>query len=597
MGRCKFLSLFLLIALTAAAPQNSNKVDALIGKFSNAQPDSLVSILKKILYESSKLDSTTAANYLSKTVRITSQYSSRDRNSAAVLSRIYCAYFVPPGEKLVLLRDAFIRAKNYKDYILMAFSKTAISEVHRSRLEFDSSMICLLEAKQYYDQSGFLNGKVVMIHSIGDFYFHANLFDKAEQYYKQVLQLKGEPHGWRTFRYVVINNNFGEIEIKRGNYKSAESYFNKTLDYINSYTGGKLAHDDSVRLAYTYSLLAKVGYLQKNYPLAEKHYRSSLFFTKSTKWRVTLPTLYNVKSNLLLNKNQYDSAFIYLKKAYAENKILNEPENAVEISKSFANAYQKINDYKNAFLWNMRYEHVKDSIASKINSAAYLQLKAEKENEANLSTINNLEHEEKILLGTIASITISFLVILFMLIRLRKADKKLIQKSIEIVGIEDEHKLLNAEAIMESQPEENFLTGKDEAEVSDSTSEPEPPNVQLIHLSAKLEKLMNEEKVYLNPEITIDEVAARLNSNRTYVSKAIRLFHNSNFMTYINDYRIKEAVRIISNKKSSMYSLEGLGKEVGFNNRITFTSAFKKYTGVTPSFFTKNLSSSRKEEE
>ena len=62
------------------------------------------------------------------------------------------------------------------------------------------------------------------------------------------------------------------------------------------------------------------------------------------------------------------------------------------------------------------------------------------------------------------------------------------------------------------------------------------------------------------------------------------------FSSYINDLRIKKAILIISQKEDvNIYKLEGIAKQVGFKNRTTFITAFKNYTGVTPSFFMKNM--------
>jgi len=78
--------------------------------------------------------------------------------------------------------------------------------------------------------------------------------------------------------------------------------------------------------------------------------------------------------------------------------------------------------------------------------------------------------------------------------------------------------------------------------------------------------------------------------NRTYISRAINQCTGKNFSTFINEYRIKEAILIMS-EDAEKYSFEGLGYEVGFNDRKTFYNAFKKITGLSPSDFRGNLGS------
>ena len=100
---------------------------------------------------------------------------------------------------------------------------------------------------------------------------------------------------------------------------------------------------------------------------------------------------------------------------------------------------------------------------------------------------------------------------------------------------------------------------------------------------------MNEKRVYLDPKLTIDSLAENLNTNRTYISKVVNEAFNMNFNNFINSYRVKEAVRILSDKEYHNYTLENIATLAGFNNKTTFNTTFKKYTGITPSFFRDNL--------
>jgi AraC-like DNA-binding protein len=302
-----------------------------------------------------------------------------------------------------------------------------------------------------------------------------------------------------------------------------------------------------------------------------------------------LISLYTLKGNLYCAKAKYDSALYYLDKASAldtENSSMNV---STEIYRAYADVYEKKKDYKNAFLWLQKFERSNDTIAHRINAAAYLQIKAEKDNEASLDKIKSLEREKYFLIGIAMIVSMSFAVILVILIRLRNADKKLISKNIEVMKIEGQYHIhpgIHEEIIDRSdQP----LSRDAETDTNKAITEDKIPNIHFVQLISQLEKIMSEEQLYLNPEISLDEIATKLESNRTYLSKAINQVYNTNFISYLNDLRIKDSIRIISQKESARFSIEGIAKEVGFNNRITFISAFKKYTGVTPSFFMKNL--------
>jgi YesN/AraC family two-component response regulator len=105
----------------------------------------------------------------------------------------------------------------------------------------------------------------------------------------------------------------------------------------------------------------------------------------------------------------------------------------------------------------------------------------------------------------------------------------------------------------------------------------------------QLKELMTTKQIYQDPGITLDSTAKLMNVNRNYLSQAINKCTNENFNTYINEFRIKEAVRIMSDNNSQKFSIEGIAINSGFNDRITFYRTFKKMTGLSPSEFRNNV--------
>jgi len=97
-----------------------------------------------------------------------------------------------------------------------------------------------------------------------------------------------------------------------------------------------------------------------------------------------------------------------------------------------------------------------------------------------------------------------------------------------------------------------------------------------------LKRLMDEEKKYLIPDLTLGETAKILNTNTTYLSKVINEQGEMNFNNYINKYRIEEAKALLDSGKQDYLTFEGIGKSCGFISRSSFNKAFKKFTGLTP---------------
>jgi len=75
------------------------------------------------------------------------------------------------------------------------------------------------------------------------------------------------------------------------------------------------------------------------------------------------------------------------------------------------------------------------------------------------------------------------------------------------------------------------------------------------------------------------------------LSKLMNTHSGSNFSDYINKYRVEEAKKLLGDNSFSAYTIVAIGLECGFNSKSTFYSAFKKFTGVTPTAFRKEATS------
>lgn len=101
----------------------------------------------------------------------------------------------------------------------------------------------------------------------------------------------------------------------------------------------------------------------------------------------------------------------------------------------------------------------------------------------------------------------------------------------------------------------------------------------------KLTEYMDENKPYLDPGITQYELAERVNIPPRSLSEVINNSFGQNFYEFINSYRIMESQKILRNPSFHQRTVLEILYEVGFNSKSVFNSAFKKYTGMTPSQF------------
>lgn len=90
------------------------------------------------------------------------------------------------------------------------------------------------------------------------------------------------------------------------------------------------------------------------------------------------------------------------------------------------------------------------------------------------------------------------------------------------------------------------------------------------------------EKKYRDPEYSAKKLADEINTNTRYISAVVSLRFGMNYSSLINEYRIKEALAILVDKRYADATIEEVSAMVGFANRQSFYAAFYKFTGQTP---------------
>ena len=97
-----------------------------------------------------------------------------------------------------------------------------------------------------------------------------------------------------------------------------------------------------------------------------------------------------------------------------------------------------------------------------------------------------------------------------------------------------------------------------------------------------LREYIEKHKPYRDPELTIDTLSKAAQISPRQISSVLNQFAGINFNTFINQFRVEEAQRLLRDESYSHLSILGIGFEVGFNSKATFYSVFKKQTGMTP---------------
>lgn len=106
-----------------------------------------------------------------------------------------------------------------------------------------------------------------------------------------------------------------------------------------------------------------------------------------------------------------------------------------------------------------------------------------------------------------------------------------------------------------------------------------------VQIAKKLKEIMENDSLYLQPELNLQELAQYLQTNPALLSAAINQVFGKNFNEYINGLRIDEFVRKYNADSNRRFTLLSHAMDSGFNSKATFNRAFKKIKGKSPQEF------------
>lgn len=107
----------------------------------------------------------------------------------------------------------------------------------------------------------------------------------------------------------------------------------------------------------------------------------------------------------------------------------------------------------------------------------------------------------------------------------------------------------------------------------------------------KLISYMETKKPYINSDLTIHDVSRQTGIPRHYITEVLNENYNRNFFTFINEYRVKEAISRMSHPEFRNYTILAIAFDSGFNSKSTFNTFFKNFTGKTPSDYRAEIDS------
>ncbi len=472
------------------------------------------------------------------------------------------------AEKSLFLGLLYSKLNSYDlsiDYFLTAVNKFELTKdtiytIHTLRaLSFintliDNDSIALTYSKKNLQYCRLVKDTLLMeknFINLGICYSNLNMEDTAIRYF---IKAKEFGEGVKDTIFLQrIYYDIGSFYDKNEDYDRAEYYYYKSINT-------KKGKDQQIILAHIYYSLSKISDHREQMGKALAQIRKSISLAEKISAYKELDIFYKMYIIILIKMDKAkDLMTVFNKYSEIQNKGFN-AEKAEQIAKI-----------------KIRYE------IDKYETEIALLTTKNKLNESELNASKNRLIVAGVILFLIIVIFVSTVI---QYLRIKSSHKKIVEENIKLIKAEEKQilleKIIGEEKLKTAYPPKTVLPENNKEDIQNEEAENQ------IKLFSQIAFLMESEKLYILHDLNINTLAKKLNTNRTYLSKAINSVSGKSFNEFINEYRIAEAKRLLYSKESELITIDAIGKKAGFNSKATFFRVFKSLSGVTPNYFLQN---------
>ncbi|AZJ31747.1 AraC family transcriptional regulator [Tenacibaculum mesophilum] len=554
----KIFVLLLVIGLSLKVyPQNHIKQDTLLRKsfqelsdlFYNSKPDSL----KATIY---------AKKYFSKALK--------EKDTLEMLNGKYLLADILNNEDVYLtFCDSLIKIiENTSTKKISAIIHIDLATYFFHKEQNNRALKELMKANQIVHKlkDTYLKNKVLYL--MGSIQNSVGENEKALKIYKKV-------YNYTLKEKLLTKDNFFStiplnitIEYRKLNKIDSALFYNRKA--VSLYK--KI--NDSINLGYSYYSLAFIYQKKQEHEKALKAYLKSLSaIQKDENYRI-LTNTYSKVAMLYDTIGFYSKSLKYHLKADSLFDVRKIPSRYLEDTYKYLINQYRDKDLKKQLLYIEKLLKIKDfksSEKNKINKTFTEDYDIPNLISEKKKVIEKLQNEVKESRRN-RIIYISFLVLSLALIGYQIKRKRSLKKRFIA--------LVNQKEVTDKEKIKHVTKTTNKYELSDET----------INTIMKGLEVFEKNTDFLNSKINLQLLADRLDTNTSYLSKAINQYKKNSFSNYINQLRVKYTIEKL--KKDSLwrkYTIKAISQEVGFKNAESFSKAFFKHTGLKPSYFIKEL--------
>ncbi|MBM6780940.1 helix-turn-helix domain-containing protein [Bacteroides mediterraneensis] len=371
--------------------------------------------------------------------------------------------------------------------------------------------------------------------------------------------------------------------------------YDKALPYIKE-AEFIMKQNEYYNQGNVYAIYGMIEFAKGNRQQAIEYYKKGLALNamNQTSYKVLLLNEYAIA---LAEEGKNQQAIDLLFQALAFTKEENCEIYRNRVINTLSVCYENMGQYAEALAWQRRLQQETDSIfnTDKEKVLSELRIKYDTEHQANEIRKNKLillqkEKKEQALIGILVIVLLVVFALWYRYRRQNQLYTSIVRQHQESIRKEQQLKEVIASLREQSQeaPAAPSVSSVGEKYAASSLT-----NEKKNSLFQRLENLMQEEEIYKENLLTKERVADLLGTNRTYLSQVINEQTQQNFTQYVNNYRINEAIRLLSDPETDI-PLKAVASEVGFNSMSTFYKIFQNTVGIPPKQYRNKVMSMHK---
>ncbi len=314
----------------------------------------------------------------------------------------------------------------------------------------------------------------------------------------------------------------------------------------------------------------------------------------------TLPEMYRTYARVLADLGDVAGSDRMVSRGLEVSDSLSIRSSVAPLLEQRARNHESRGDYRRALEVYRIYKEVCDSAYADRQQQSVNELRvqydiARREQEADMQRLLLRDERRKtaILLISLLSVAVILLILWRHYWRQKRLYRNIVIANRDAVAREQELMARLEAATPPSAPDSEDAPMPASAEIeAGEAAEAIPPATAPVPLATRNDSvfdrlchLMEREQVFRDNGLSRERLAEMLGTNRTYLSQIIADRTGKGYYQFVNGYRIKEAVRILSGPAGADYPLKALAADLGFKSMTTFYKTFQEAVGMTPSAF------------